>query len=671
MSLKIGEEASTHNRVFCNGCNSLIYSTRYKCNTCYDYDLCEKCEKTGIHKHHTFTKISRKSDSHSVSESQLVHQGVFCNSCNGPVVGTRYKCSQCFDYDLCEKCEKKGIHKEHTLVKISLRMNNAIQTTANKNNNNNNNNNNHQIKGNFMQNYLNYILKPLARGYTTVKDEDQLKTIIEYLKNLLEPLGIDVGVLIESHKAIKNKRIEQKNLPVFENDPEQLKVIGEQVRTYLENLNLETSYIIQNSINCDGCNDIIIGPRYKCSTCPDYDLCLNCEKKGIHKEHSLVKITKRRELTKDCQINNSKWCSACNDPIIGAKYKCSTCVDHHLCEHCEKKGVQKPHIFIKLDSDKEAASKYVICDGCNKTITGKRFKCSQCSDYDLCEDCDKKNVHSEHLLVKYTDKNERTVEEPVIHDGVFCNNCDGPVIGIRYKCSSCFDYDLCEKCEKRGIHKDHLLYKVTNPTRLHSMIPTSTSIKSSSTNTFQQFLNNFSLFTNNNKMAFNDFYNKTYKNQQFINAAPYLANNLCMANASPATRRLCSLMNDSINSEPRNSNNIVPLVNSFDKMKVTPLHSSSSASTRSQLDKSTFNTKTKGIDRKKIDEFIEDSDYEAFVKSFADIDSEDDEYMIEKEAEKDLRTSVLNESIKSYDFREDKFFSSFLRTETKKISNKN
>ncbi|XP_063086523.1 sequestosome-1 isoform X1 [Cavia porcellus] len=44
----------------------------------------------------------------------MVHPNVICDGCNGPVVGTRYKCSVCPDYDLCATCEGKGIHKEHS-----------------------------------------------------------------------------------------------------------------------------------------------------------------------------------------------------------------------------------------------------------------------------------------------------------------------------------------------------------------------------------------------------------------------------------------------------------------------------------------------------------------------------------------------------------------------------
>ncbi|XP_030867214.3 sequestosome-1 isoform X3 [Gorilla gorilla gorilla] len=44
----------------------------------------------------------------------MVHPNVICDGCNGPVVGTRYKCSVCPDYDLCSVCEGKGLHRGHS-----------------------------------------------------------------------------------------------------------------------------------------------------------------------------------------------------------------------------------------------------------------------------------------------------------------------------------------------------------------------------------------------------------------------------------------------------------------------------------------------------------------------------------------------------------------------------
>lgn len=58
-------------------------------------------------------------------------------------------------------------------------------------------------------------------------------------------------------------------------------------------------------------------------------------------------------------------------------------------------------------------------------------------------------------------------EEPEIsiHHGVVCDGCNNTITGIRYKCSDCPDYDLCEKCERKpGVHSPtHIFLKITKP----------------------------------------------------------------------------------------------------------------------------------------------------------------------------------------------------------------
>jgi len=54
---------------------------------------------------------------------------------------------------------------------------------------------------------------------------------------------------------------------------------------------------------------------------------------------------------------------------------------------------------------------------------------------------------------------------PPKHVGVICDGCNrSPIIGIRYKCLECFDYDLCEICADRQlIHSHHVMAKVRTP----------------------------------------------------------------------------------------------------------------------------------------------------------------------------------------------------------------
>ena len=51
----------------------------------------------------------------------FIHRGITCNMCNeSPICGTRYKCANCLDYDVCEACEPKDYHdRTHVFLKIN------------------------------------------------------------------------------------------------------------------------------------------------------------------------------------------------------------------------------------------------------------------------------------------------------------------------------------------------------------------------------------------------------------------------------------------------------------------------------------------------------------------------------------------------------------------------
>ncbi|KAL8948908.1 MAG: hypothetical protein Q9222_004945 [Ikaeria aurantiellina] len=60
---------------------------------------------------------------------------------------------------------------------------------------------------------------------------------------------------------------------------------------------------------------------------------------------------------------------------------------------------------------------------------------------------------------------DQAKKEGFVHRGVNCNCCNAmPIRGIRYRCTNCHDYDLCEQCEALQIHdKTHLFYKIRIP----------------------------------------------------------------------------------------------------------------------------------------------------------------------------------------------------------------
>jgi len=136
---------------------------------------------------------------------------------------------------------------------------------------------------------------------------------------------------------------------------------------------------------CDGCNvGRIRGIRYKCLTCPDYDLCQQCyNKENVHNpEHKFTPIAKPGPCTYGRRCGSD---SEPTTPIRCCPYMQRNCADS---EPVKQSEVVHP----------------ATCDGCNNRIVGLRYKCTTCPDFDLCETCEAKKIHSEtkHSFEKFT-----------------------------------------------------------------------------------------------------------------------------------------------------------------------------------------------------------------------------------------------------------------------------
>jgi len=117
---------------------------------------------------------------------------------------------------------------------------------------------------------------------------------------------------------------------------------------------------------------------------------------------------------------------------------------------------------------------YVECDGCGQSpIIGKRYKCNNCRDYDLCQNCINTTNHDRsHSFAFIKGTNYKPIPKAAttsnsapqvggvaggvtgeIHDAITCDGCDqSPIIGKRYKCNVCLNFDLCQNCINTADH---------------------------------------------------------------------------------------------------------------------------------------------------------------------------------------------------------------------------
>ena len=64
-----------------------------------------------------------------------------------------------------------------------------------------------------------------------------------------------------------------------------------------------------------------------------------------------------------------------------------------------------------------------------------------------------------HQQQSFNNNNNLSLSHNIIHKGITCSNCKATDIkGIRYKCTSCSNFNLCDICEAFNIHDIHHIF---------------------------------------------------------------------------------------------------------------------------------------------------------------------------------------------------------------------
>lgn len=301
---------------------------------------------------------------------------------------------------------------------------------------------------------------------------------------------------------------------------------------------------------CDSCDYHVVGARYKCLDCPDFDSCSACwqDVRKNHSSHRFVKITDSSLFpalsAKSLPVHKGVLCDgplciAKRTAIVGDRYKCAVCSDFDLCAGCEvypgnehnnthpmikmKSPIRKVSVTVEqelpapayvlpddplqqsteksqhseqgqsdatadivtpstelrealagigakvrkaVNKKRDSATRpvkhlTVACDSCDTMVCGSRYMCATCADFDLCEKCYKTADHdSDHVFVRYrhfvnnvvTPRKRIQATKPSAvagqHKGFYCDECEcSPILGDRFRCLVCNDYDACEKCK--------------------------------------------------------------------------------------------------------------------------------------------------------------------------------------------------------------------------------
>jgi sequestosome 1 len=151
--------------------------------TCPDYDLCSECQPKGIHSHHQFKTISKPTRSGRCP---------FSGRHRGPHGGLRHGAGwrHYMRNNHHHQPSSTGTEQASTSAESSAQRPNPLHETLN--------------------NFLPY----LANSMPIVNDPEQLKSVGEYLKQFLDPFGIDVSYYVDNiskaSEASKNAKESEK-----------------------------------------------------------------------------------------------------------------------------------------------------------------------------------------------------------------------------------------------------------------------------------------------------------------------------------------------------------------------------------------------------------------------------------------------------------------------------
>ncbi|TPX33037.1 hypothetical protein SmJEL517_g03970 [Synchytrium microbalum] len=103
-------------------------------------------------------------------------------------------------------------------------------------------------------------------------------------------------------------------------------------------------------VACDGCGrNSFPGSRFICTSCPDYDLCARCHERSASIHDTTHKFEK---IADPGAVHKQVSCDGCNARNFGGpRFKCTHCPDFDLCIRCFTKGLAHPekHQFRKIE----------------------------------------------------------------------------------------------------------------------------------------------------------------------------------------------------------------------------------------------------------------------------------------------------------------------------------
>ncbi|WVQ81455.1 hypothetical protein IAT38_003579 [Cryptococcus sp. DSM 104549] len=262
---------------------------------------------------------------------------------------------------------------------------------------------------------------------------------------------------------------------------------------------------------CTICRSLLFHSRFKCVSCPKFDLCRSCYQKvdEIHPAHAFLSLPDkplphagpsrneesraRQEIAAPQPIRHpDAFCHNCLQDIIGPRFHCAVCPSWDLCIQCEGihmaggdgSGHLADHIMMKIpvplpSQEVEAVSRRardrwflqdrtVAAAGTHPDGRSASSRSSHSRSSSPSGDAD--TVYAPTTTARAREPSPlppsqiiNVTTRDALDHGVRCGSCNEWIMGRRYQCANCpsdpVGYNLCSICELRS-------YKVHDPTHV-------------------------------------------------------------------------------------------------------------------------------------------------------------------------------------------------------------
>ncbi|KAJ2028572.1 hypothetical protein H4S03_007794, partial [Coemansia sp. S3946] len=449
----------------CDSCKSNATDILWVCTSCPSrHRMCNGCKEVGNcgTGHCLVAWPIRKK---TIGDGQYV----VCDNCTGAVVGVRWQCKVCASFDMCNDCHNTAADKhEHKLGMVPY----YYSDTA--------------MHPRGTEGYA-YTCNSCSGGisapvFCCLKCSDfHICATCAHQGKLcaghdFAAIGLSAGA---SAAVIAPAKSDVQTRDVSENDhqPPPPVAHGRHYHPHMRRSGAQAQGLF--SAVCNECSESIGGIRHKCTRCKDYDLCDNCYRRvtHVHPGHGFVHVgppmqqTHRQPLRHAATISHSpaprafrfvqdrpprngfplsrgmSVCRLVNPPVDSTPpppmhpprpLGCTlpplppmrACTLPELLPHLSI-ATQTPQAEVKQQQTDPAQSTerststeergsvvvhpHVVCDACNFPIVGVRYKCGNCPDFDLCEGCESTVKHDEnHLFIKMRKFHPTPVSQPML-----------------------------------------------------------------------------------------------------------------------------------------------------------------------------------------------------------------------------------------------------------------